>query len=150
MILLLVLMATVMTMQVILRYALHAPLPWAEEFCRYCQIWSTFVSIGYCTQRGIMLQVDILVKSLSKCPQWILETIVKLIIMFVYLFFFHTSFKIIRLAYMSNQVSAGMGVPIYIIYSITTVGFLLGIVRQIQDIVEHFVYRKQRFQSGEV
>lgn len=42
----------VMMLQVILRYIFNAPLYWAEEFCSYCLVWSTFVSLGFCTRQN--------------------------------------------------------------------------------------------------
>ena len=150
MMLLLCLMATVMTVQVILRYVLRSPLPWAEEFCRYCQVWSTFVSIGYCTKRGIMLQVDALNRILPPTLRWFVDLLIKLIILFVYAFFFYQSFEAVQAAYNSKQVSAALGLPMYIIYTITILGFFLGIVRQIQDLVGHFLFRKKRIaEKGE-
>lgn len=137
MMLLLCVMAAVMTVQVFVRYVLSSPFPWAEEFCRYCQVWSTFISIGYCTKRGIMLQVDMLNKALPATLRWVVDMLIKLIVLAVYGFFFYQSFDFIRLAYRSTQVSAALGVPMYIVYSITTLGFFLGILRQLQDLYKH-------------
>lgn len=132
---LLAMMATVMTVQVIVRYIFQNPLTWAEEFCRYCQIWSTFVSIGYCTQRGIMLRVDVLTKVLPQMLQRVVEVIIKLVILVVYAFFFYQSFSLVGDAWTSQQVSPAMGLPMYILYSITTFGFGMGILRGIQDLI---------------
>ena len=44
---LLVVIAGVMMLQVIMRYAFNASLSWAEEASRYAFVWSALVSIGY-------------------------------------------------------------------------------------------------------
>ena len=48
----------VMMLQVILR-TVSASLTWPEEFCRYCYVWSVFLSIGYTIKKGNMLRVSV-------------------------------------------------------------------------------------------
>ena len=58
---LLVAIAVVMMAQVVMRYCFRQSMPWPEEFCRFCFVYSGFISMGYCVRRGKMLKVDILV-----------------------------------------------------------------------------------------
>lgn len=148
MVLLLAMMATVMTVQVILRYVMNHPLAWAEEFCRFCQVWSTFVSIGYCTQRRLMLQVDALVRILPKALQAVNEILIRICILAVYVFFLYQSIGMVSQAFGSRQVSPAMGLPMYILYSITTVGFALGVFREIQDMFRYVRERKLEQEEG--
>ncbi len=148
MVILLAMMAAVMTIQVILRYVMNQPLAWAEEFCRFCQVWSTFVSIGYCTQRRLMLQVDALTRVLPKALQGVNELFIRGCILAVYVFFLYQSVGIVSQAFGSKQVSPAMGLPMYILYSITTVGFALGVLREIQDVFRYFREQKLEKQKG--
>jgi TRAP-type C4-dicarboxylate transport system permease small subunit len=149
MIALLAMMAGVMTVQVVLRYLFRSPLSWAEEFCRYCQVWSTFISIGYCTKHGIMLKVDLFVKILTPPLKWVINLLVMITVAYVYVFFLLNSFEAVRYAFTSKQVSTGMGIPMYSVYSVAVLGFSLGILRQLQDIAGHFSLRKRKSPAGE-
>ena len=46
---LLILMAVIMGIQVLSRYAFGMSLSWSEEVTRYLFIWSAFISVSLCT-----------------------------------------------------------------------------------------------------
>ncbi len=39
-------LSLVMMVQVIMRYVFQSPMSWAEEFCRYCFVYSGLLSAG--------------------------------------------------------------------------------------------------------
>ena len=47
---LLVAIAVVMMAQVVMRYCFRQSMPWPEEFCRFCFVYSGFISMGYCVR----------------------------------------------------------------------------------------------------
>ena len=54
---LLVLISCVEFIQVVIRNVPWIPaLTWAEEFCRFCWIWSVFLSLPYTVRKASMLQ----------------------------------------------------------------------------------------------
>lgn len=61
-----VLMVVVTLAQVIFRYVLAAPLPWSEEFARYCFVWIVFLGGAIGLERGVHLGVDLLVNALPE------------------------------------------------------------------------------------
>jgi tripartite ATP-independent transporter DctP family solute receptor len=52
-------MAVVVFLQVIFRYALHLPLFWTEEFARYCLVWASLLGAGIAFKRGEHIAVTI-------------------------------------------------------------------------------------------
>lgn len=50
----LVLISCITMLQIIAR-TFFAALSWPEEFCRYCWIWSVFISLPYTMRKGNML-----------------------------------------------------------------------------------------------
>ena len=72
----LVLISCITMLQIIAR-TFFAALSWPEEFCRYCWIWSVFISLPYTMRKGNMLRVNVLVLSLihiSSSSVWALRT----------------------------------------------------------------------------
>ena len=63
----LVLISCITMLQIIAR-TFFAALSWPEEFCRYCWIWSVFISLPYTMRKGNMLRVNVLVDLLPPRP----------------------------------------------------------------------------------
>ncbi|MCD8077676.1 MAG: TRAP transporter small permease [Lachnospiraceae bacterium] len=140
--LLLVIIAVVMILQVIMRYVFNSPLYWAEEFCRYGLVWSTFISIGYCTRYHLMLHVDLLERVFPKVVRVIVQIVIKLVTLAFYLILFRASFGYIANSIGSGQTSAAIGLPIYLLEGITIPGLAMGVIRAIQDLVLYLISLK--------
>ena len=69
---LLVVISFVMLAQVFARYVFNNSMPWPEEFCRYCYIWTVFLSLGYTIKRGNMLRVGVV---MDLFPRWIQNSV---------------------------------------------------------------------------
>lgn len=134
-ILLLVILACTMMVQVIMRYIFNSSLSGAEELCRYCFIWMAFLSISYSILKESMLRIDILLKKLPIKLQRIFDILcyVSILVFFMYLFF--NSIGVVKAIKISGQLSPANGIPMYMIYVASTIGFLLAIIRSIQKLV---------------
>lgn len=142
MIILMAVITIIMVIQVILRYAFNAPLYWAEEFCRYGLVWSTFVSIGYCVRQDINLHVDLLDKLWPPKVYIAVQYLIKLICLFFFLLMLKGSWEYTVQSKQAAQVSAAMQIPVYLLQIIIVPGSLMGVVRQIQDIIRYTFYIK--------
>jgi TRAP-type C4-dicarboxylate transport system permease small subunit len=58
----------VMGVQVFDRYFLGGAIIWAEEVCRYCLIWTTFLLAGVAFMKGEMAAMEMLMK---RAPHWV-------------------------------------------------------------------------------
>ena len=72
----LILIACVMMLQIVVRYVFQSPLPWPEEFCRYCFVYSVMIATGYCIRNGSMLRVDVVIMK-KKSFGWYQNVIAK-------------------------------------------------------------------------
>ena len=87
MLILLGLLSITMMSQIILRYFFNSPVPWVEEFCRYCFVYSGAISAGYCVRKRLGIRVDVLIGFLPKPLQILQEYLSKLLVTGVVLFF---------------------------------------------------------------
>jgi len=129
---LLVMISVVMMIQVVMRYVFNSALSWPEEFCRYCFIYMTFLTIGYCVQRQSMLRLDIIIKSIPKIIGDIMEFIIWIICLVFFGYMFFNAIALVKLTIASKRTTPTMGIPFYIIYISTILGFGLGVLRNIQ------------------
>ncbi|MCG0276487.1 MAG: TRAP transporter small permease [Thermosediminibacteraceae bacterium] len=132
---LLALIACVMMLQVIMRYIFNSSLSWAEELSRYAFIWSAFLSIGYTIKEKTILKVDTFVEILPKSIKKFIKILVSLVNVAFFAFLLFHAIPAVNKIFLSNQISPAMGIPMYIIYSATILGFLLAVLRSIQRAV---------------
>lgn len=85
----LLLTVTVTFIQVLFRYALSIPLPWAQEFLMLCFVYSIFSGAALLVYRNEHLAVDLFDNLSSKKDKMlkILECIVAIIVLSVFVYF---------------------------------------------------------------
>ena len=134
-IVLLVLIACVELAQVIIRNIPWIPaLTWAEEFCRFCWIWSVFLSLPYTIRKAGMLRVSMLPELLSEKAEKILNITVELINAGCMLFLGIHSVTVIGRILTGGETSPAMLWPMWIVYSIMLPGFFGGFLRGMQQV----------------
>lgn len=129
---LLVVIASVVMLQVIMRYAFNASLSWAEEASRYAFVWSALISIGYSIKERTILKVDTLVEALPNGLRNLMTNLGNCIGTFFFGYLFVVSVPTVQRVVRSGQTSPALGVPMSWIYFATVVGFFLAALRSIQ------------------
>ncbi len=122
--------------QVVMRKIFRNPLTWSEELCRYCFMWTGFISVGYCVRKRCAIRITTFVMFLSKRKQLFLEIVANLISLALYTAFFRASWIIVGKTLNSHQASPAMGLPFYIIYICTVLGFGFTLIRLVQIIIQ--------------
>jgi TRAP-type C4-dicarboxylate transport system permease small subunit len=122
--------------QVVMRYLLHDPLSWSEELCRYCYIWTGFISVAYCVRKRAAIRINTVLLLLSHRKQKMLEISTNIISIVLYGAFFLTTITIIKKTIITGQASPAMRIPFYIIYVGPCLGFGLALIRLIQVIAQ--------------
>ena len=107
-------------------------LTWAEEFCRFCWIGSVFLSLPYTIQRGSMLRVSALMQLLPPCAGKALELAVDLAVMAAMGLLAVCSVGVVRDIFASVETSPAMEWPMWCIYALMLVGYVLGFLRGVQ------------------
>lgn len=135
---LLVLISCVQLVQVIFRNLSFIPsLTWAEEFCRFCWIWSVFLSLPYTIRKGNMLRVALLLDLFPKILRGVFKVAVELVVTASMILMGVHSVTVVRNILTSGETSPAMLWPMWIIYSVLLVGFFLGALRGMQQVILH-------------
>ena len=134
MIVLLAAISCVMMAQIIAR-SFFTSMTWPEEFCRYCYIWTVFLSLGYTIKKGNMLKVALLMDMLPLKIRKSIEIIVHVLMLAIFAIFFRYAIMYTGKIKITGQVSSAMGIPMWIMYLSTIVGFGLATLRTIQEII---------------
>jgi TRAP-type C4-dicarboxylate transport system permease small subunit len=138
-IILLVAICCVMMLQVIMRKVFNNSLSWPEEFCRYCYVWTTFMTLAYTMRQGNILRVGVLVDLFPPVIRKLFYIFGNVACLICFVVFFFNSFDVVKRIYDSGQKSTAMGLPMYIIYFATIFGFGLGTLRTVQVVIKQIV-----------
>ncbi len=136
---LLLLMSLAMGTQIVARYIFNSPLSWSEELSRFLFVWSGFLSISYCFKKQISIKIDQVVSFFPEKIAIILKLIEKITMLVFYFYMVPFAWTYFNNAITSGQLSPAMQIPMYIIYIAPLVGFILSIIRLIQNVIEKIV-----------
>ncbi|MDR1534461.1 MAG: TRAP transporter small permease [Planctomycetota bacterium] len=125
--------SVVLFLNVVLRFGFNSGWEWAEEAARYTIVWIVFVGSGICARKGMHLAVDAVAIRLGKANRRILRMFVDAacVLFSVYLVLY--GYEMVNLARETEQVTAGMDIPIFWVYLAIPVGGALMAIRFSQD-----------------
>lgn len=133
---------------VVMRYVLQVPFPWGEEAARYLMVLGIMGGIGIGVKEGAHLNVELFRSFLPKLPLKAVTLLADCITLASFGFLVYVSHVFITMNKSFGQLTAALNIPIYYIYYILIVGFIIATV-------EHLIvmYRKHILgaaQSGEL
>ena len=142
---LLIIITAVMFYGIVMRYVFNSAPAWAEEVCRYCFIYSGFISIGYCVRSNKMLKVDILLDYFPKAVRFALDLLGRVVTLLFFAFTFYSSFGVVK-QFISNGLRSSSIDWLYMwaIYIVVPIGFGIATLRSIQDLVRFLGKRDAR------
>lgn len=139
-------MMIIMGIQIVSRYVFGNSLSWSEEVTRFCFIWTGFLSISYCVKNGKSIKIDQFAEwfrddlggrglHLFRLVSYLIE-----LVLFAYLLPFAWHF--VRSSYVGKAASPAVGIPMWIVQSITVISFALCEIRLLQKFVQRiFLFR---------
>lgn len=123
------------TVQVFMRYVMHASPSWTEELARYLFIWMVYIGISYGVKMQRHIKVDAILLILPHKAQKLLLILsnVLFIVFCVFIIYQGTAVAMNLLSF--GQTSPALSVPMGYIYMASPIGFSLAIIRLVQNIV---------------
>ena len=135
-VILLTLISCIMMAQIVARNIFNS-MTWPEEFSRYCYIWTVFLSLGYTIKKGNSLRVGIVMDQFPQKMRRTIEIIVNVIMLALFVIFTRHAVSYTKGIYLSGQFSPAMGLPMWIMYLATVIGFGLASIRMLQEIISN-------------
>ena len=146
-VLLLISMTLLLGVQIIARYVFQNSLTWSEELVRYLFIWSAFLGVPYCINKGTSLKVVQFIDYLPAKFKNIVLMIDRVLMVLFFALVFIFGFLVVKNSFLSGQRSPALGLPMYIVYLSVVVGSGLAIVRVIEKIVLCLKNKDERIKS---
>lgn len=123
--------------QVVQRYVLHIPIPWANDIIRICFIYSVFLGMAVGVFRKAHINVDVFVNALpSHIKGWsaILINLIVLLFLCVVLYFSY-SFTLAN----RDQYTTYLFIPMSYVYGIVPITVFLMIVFLVIDTIKNYM-----------
>lgn len=139
----------IMLLQIVMRYLFNNSLSWTEEFCRYCYIYVMFIGMSFAIKESSNLRVDVIVEMLPIGLRKIIMALVDLLVFMLLCLMFFSSIATVGSAYKIGNYSAGLKMPLYIIYCSVPIGFGLSIFRHVELCVKKVCRLRKSNNMGE-
>lgn len=143
---LLFVMMIIMGIQIVARYALGNSLSWSEEITRFCFIWTGFLSISFCIKNSKSIKIDQFVEWFK--DDWngngvhLFRLFSYLVEMALFACLLPAAWHFVRSSYIGKAASPAIGIPMWIVQSITVIAFALSEIRLIQKFIERIILIK--------
>lgn len=125
----------ILTLQLILRWT-GLPLDWTEEIARYCFVWLVYIACAYGVKQRAHISVDITTLFLKEKGRVILKIVSNvLFFIFAVVITYNGILLLINLAGL-GQVSPAVQIPMVIPYSSYVFGFIIVMIRLVQDTIK--------------
>lgn len=136
------LMITIITAQVILRYGFNSGFTWAEEVTIFLMAWMTFLGSAIALKRSGHINVDVVVDRLPHPLQFIVLIIGKLLVLTFAIVFLYYGYNFV--ASSTNFYSNALRIPLWIPRSSIVVAFIIMIIHLLHSIVKDFAEVSRR------
>ncbi len=118
--------------QVVNRNLIGAGISWFDELARYCMVYMTLLATEAGLRDGSQIAVTALTDRMPAPVKWVLRLVVKAVIVAFSCLVFYDSCGLMEMQLSNGQVSAGLGIPMWIPYAILPLAF--GAIAVVQTI----------------
>lgn len=128
--------------EVFRRYVLRSPGPYTAELATFTFVWVVYIGVPYAVRNNTHITLDLLPEDMSRRTDTILRVVARVIQLGFFVFIAVQALRLISFNRMVNVVSDAMAAPLWIVLLCFPVGFALGAVRLVQDLVKILRERK--------
>jgi len=123
-ILTMILMVVIVFIEVVTRLFLETSITWSGEIARFLLIWLVFIGASVAQKKGELIAIEFFINLYSQKVRIIIMFVCHLIVLFFVLLVSITGFSFMKSMIKFNQMSPGLGIPIWWMY----LGYYLGII----------------------
>ncbi|MDD6211536.1 MAG: TRAP transporter small permease [Clostridiales bacterium] len=128
------LMAIIMGMQVIARYAFNSSLSWPEEISVYLLMWMGLISLSYCVRKNASIKVEMIINLFPESIQKFFHIMEDVISIAFYTFLCCPGWQYFINVQKSGQVSPALHLPMGFVAIAPFVSFVLMVIRSVQHL----------------
>lgn len=124
----LVVLVTLTSSGVVMRYVVGKPFTWLEEVQLFCMVWIVFGAGGAAFRTGNHVAIEMVVEMFPKPVQKVISILVDIVVFLVISYLLVQSVRFVGVFVSSERSTSLLKIPYTYIYGIAPVSFLLMIV----------------------
>lgn len=128
---------------VVLRYVFNSGLTWSDEICKYCLIFSGFISISYWIRHKSGICVDALLQLVNEPVKKGIYILVQILVLIFFLLMFQGAVRCWFAIKKSGQVSGTLQIPMTYVYIAPVIGFGMALLREVQVVIQDLTAGKR-------
>ena len=128
----LALMVVFTTLQIVGRDLFSTPFPWTEEMTRYMFVWMVFISIGYAVKTGEHIRITFVRSLLRPVLRLYLDIVCNILCFGFSVICMSEGYKLLRIIRQGGQTAVSLPIPMWLLYLVMPLGFLLVCIRLVQ------------------
>ncbi|MBU5255099.1 TRAP transporter small permease [Tissierella praeacuta] len=130
-----IIMAIMLIVGVFMRAVLNSSLTFTEEIAQALLIVISFFGLEYCARKGRHITMSIVFDMVNNKYKKIFMYIISLFSSIAMTYFSYLAFKYVLSVKGLGRVTPALQIPIYLIYSVVPLGFLLGAIEYIRTLI---------------
>ncbi len=130
-----IIMAIMPIVGVFMRAVLNSSLTFTEEIAQALLIVISFFGLEYCARKGRHITMSIVFDMVNNKYKKIFMYIISLFSSIAMTYFSYLAFKYVLSVKGLGRVTPALQIPIYLIYSVVPLGFLLGAIEYIRTLI---------------
>lgn len=149
---LIILMTTLLVLgvaQILFRFLLNFSLSWTEELSRYTFILMVYVGAALAFKRNKHVRVEIIDQYVSPKVLEHVKTFNEVLIIIFLVLVGYKGFGIVQNSYYMNQISPALRIPMYVVYGIIPLTFIISSFRIIEGIVKRYKLKGSKINNKE-
>lgn len=123
---------------IVYRYVLREPISWTEEASRYLMIVGIFVAMPVAVRDHVHLGVDIFISLLPDAGKKVAHIFSDIVTLLAYLAIDYSCYLFVVKTLAGNQTSPAMHIPMYWIYLVIMIGFILATIVQLTNMITEY------------
>ncbi|MFS0673897.1 TRAP transporter small permease [Ornithinibacillus sp. 179-J 7C1 HS] len=135
--LLMFLMVSVVTAQVISRYLFNSPFTWTEELARYTFVWVSFLGMAIAVKYGSHIALDMLARKLTGISRKSLMVFNNLLVLVFSGILTYSGFEFVKLG--ARQTSPSLSLPMDIVYLVIPISGILLIYFVLSETIQNIM-----------
>lgn len=125
-------MLVILSEQVISRYFFHKTTGWADESARYMLVWFAYFAASIAIFKNAHIKIDAVLAFWPRAARPYLKLFSNAIFFVYCIVVAYFSFNLVMDLRASGGISLGMGLPLWVVYSILPIGHILWAIRLVQ------------------
>ena len=145
-----IIMAVLLIFGVFMRTVMNSSLTFSEEIATALLILVSFFGLGYCARKGRHITMSIVFDLVSNKYKKVFMIVISFVSALAMAYIGYLALKYVMSVQNLGRVTPALQIPMYLIYSVVPIGFLLGTIEYIRTFIMNIKDKDNFYLTSEI